>query len=123
MINFLKNKQKIDWLKLNELAKLEEIEKYSSQKPVVIFKHSTRCSISSVVISRLERNWKSEEMNDIKMYYLDLINHREISDQIVKTFNIQHQSPQILVIKNGKCIYNASHTFISYEQIKKYTLN
>jgi bacillithiol system protein YtxJ len=107
----------MEWIPLKDEQELEKIKEMSASQPVVIFKHSTRCSISSTALNRLERNWKTEETKNIKPYLLDLLNFRSISNAIETTFKITHQSPQILLIKNGECIYNASHLAISYPEI------
>jgi bacillithiol system protein YtxJ len=109
------------WIILDSEQELEKIKELSNTQAVLIFKHSTRCSISSTALNRLERSWKDEEMKDIKPYHLDLITYRSISNKIADTFNVPHESPQVLLIKNGKCIYNASHLSISYKEINQYT--
>jgi bacillithiol system protein YtxJ len=108
----------MEWNKLNELEQLEEINKASFEAPVMIFKHSTRCSISSSALNRVERNWNNEQ-DDIKVkpYYLDLISYRNVSNEIAKKWNIEHQSPQVLIIKNGTCIYTETHMAINYDEI------
>jgi len=102
----------MNWTNLTEIEQLEEIVSQSAQQPILIFKHSTRCSISSMAKSRVERQWKFEE-EAIKPYYLDLIAFRAVSNEIVTKFDIPHQSPQVLLIKDGVCVYNASHNAIS----------
>ena len=94
------------WHPLTDLNQLQEIISISNQQPyenlaVLLFKHSTRCSISSMALNRLETRWKDEEK--IPAYYLDLLNHRDISNEIETLFNVEHASPQVLLIKNGKC--------------------
>lgn len=108
----------MEWNKLNEIEQLEDINKASFEAPVMIFKHSTRCSISSSALNRVERNWNNEK-DDVKVkpYYLDLIASRNVSNEIAKKWNIEHQSPQVLVIKNGTCIYTETHMGINYEEI------
>ena len=108
----------MEWNKLSEIEQLEEINKASFETPVMIFKHSTRCSISSSALNRVERNWNNEQ-DDVKVkpYYLDLIAYRNISNEIAKKWNIEHQSPQVLVIKNGTCIYTETHMGINYDEI------
>jgi bacillithiol system protein YtxJ len=108
----------MDWLKLKEEKEIDTIKTLSTVKPVIIFKHSTRCSISTSALGRLERNWKTTEMEGIKPYYLDLLAYRPISLKIESEFHVQHESPQVLVIKNGECIYHASHIAIQYNDIK-----
>lgn len=102
------------WIPLNTDAQLHQIISLSSEKPQVIFKHSTRCSISSMAKSRLER---SSQPDGIDFYYLDLIAHRPISQQIAQVFAVEHESPQVLLIKNGRCVYNESHTGISMDEL------
>ena len=102
----------MNWTNLTELAQIEEIVTQSSQQPILIFKHSTSCSISSMAKSRVERQWNFDA-EAIKPYYLDLIANRAVSNAVAEHFGIQHQSPQVLLIKDGACVYNASHTAIS----------
>ncbi len=104
------------WIELNNSAQLEEIKEQSKQRPQVIFKHSTRCSISSMAKSRLDR---SEAPAEADFYYLDLIAHRNISAKIVDDFHVHHESPQILVIINGECTYDESHYGIDMAEIKQ----
>jgi len=110
----------MNWNKLSDLAQLDELIKTSSEKPVLIFKHSTRCSISSTALDRLERSWKTEEVEGLEPYYLDLIQFRNISGAIESKFDVEHQSPQALVIKNGSCVYHASHYDIRYPELLKH---
>lgn len=109
----------MNWNKLDSEEKLDKINTESFEKPVLIFKHSTRCSISSMAYDRMQRSWKEEEMREIKPYYLDLIAYRGVSNQIAQTFDVEHESPQLLLIVKGSCVYNASHMEISYMELKK----
>ncbi len=105
----------MNWLPLVTLDELTQVDMLSNQpdiSAVVIFKHSTRCSISSMALNRLERSWSFPEQK-LPAYYLDLLNFRAISAEIEQRYGITHQSPQILVIKNGKCIFSATHSDIS----------
>ena len=104
----------MNWKEFTNEEGLEEITKRSIEKPQVIFKHSTRCSISSMAKSRLER---ADEPLGIDFNYLDLIAYRGISAKIANDFDVQHASPQVLVIKNGKCVYDESHSAISMDEI------
>lgn len=106
------------WIALENAAQLDRIKKESTEKIILIFKHSTRCNISRATLDRLERNWKDEEMQNVQPYFLDLISYREISAQIASLFDVEHESPQILVVQNGKSVYNSSHFDISYEAIR-----
>jgi bacillithiol system protein YtxJ len=104
----------VNWKEFIDESGLEAIKKLSLEKTQVIFKHSTRCSISSMAKSRLER---SAELNGIDFNYLDLIAHRDISNKIANDFDVEHASPQILVIKNGECVYDESHNAINMDEI------
>lgn len=113
----------MNWNQLNDSTILVKIKEESTQKPVLIFKHSTRCSISSMALNRLERSWEDDEMNQITPYYLDLISYREISNQIAEDFNIPHKSPQVILIKDGKAVYDNSHMGINYDDLKSAAKN
>jgi len=111
----------MEWIELSNVSELDQIKQKSHEEPVVIFKHSTSCAISSMAINRLERSWDSQEMGSVKPYYLDLIRHRDISNEVAETFGIPHQSPQVIVVKNGDVIYDTSHMGINYKEIKRVT--
>ncbi len=104
----------MNWNKITSSEDIVRLKSESDNQAVLIFKHSTRCSISSTALSRLERSWST---NNITPYFLDLINHRDLSNQIASEFNVMHESPQILLIQKGKCIYNNSHLGIRFEDI------
>ena len=104
----------MNWIALQSENQLDEILKKSAERPQVIFKHSTRCSTSALVKGRLERG---AQPWDIDFYYLDLISYRPISNKIADSFRVRHESPQILIIRNGECIYDESHLGISMDDI------
>lgn len=108
----------INWYKLTSEEQFQALVEESKDTPVLIFKHSTACSVSSTAKGRLERQW--EEMKDasVKAYYLDLLAFRPISNLIARQFNVRHESPQVLLIQNGECIYNASHLAIRAADLK-----
>lgn len=107
----------IDWIQLTDLGQLNEIQEFSSQKPVIIFKHSTTCSISRMALKNFEREY---DLNDkIDAYFLDLLNFRTISNEIANKFEVVHQSPQLLLIKNGISVYDVSHDSIDAEELKR----
>ena len=83
----------------------------------MVFKHSTRCSISIMVLNRFEREWNNTSVNS---YFLDLLNYRDVSNQIATIFEVEHQSPQVLLIKNGTCVYHASHNAIDAQAVNKF---
>jgi len=109
-------KSNINWTELTDVLQLQEIDAISNEKPVVIFKHSTRCSISRMALKQFEREF---DLNDtVDAYFLDLISHRDISNQIAQKFNVYHESPQLILIKNGKAVYDVSHSDIDAQALK-----
>lgn len=97
-----------NWTPLNQKEQIEDIKKKSELKTQVIFKHSTRCSISSSALGRMERA-NFVDFSGADLYLLDLIQYREISNKIAEDFSLYHESPQVLIIKNGECIADYSH--------------
>lgn len=113
------NESNINWIPFNSLQQLEEIKELSKQETILIFKHSTRCGISRMVIKMFEKQF-DESMKDLKVYYLDLLNFREISNEVGYTFQVLHQSPQLLVIQNETAMAHASHYDITTLDVKSY---
>lgn len=109
---------KMDWNQLTDLQQLEEIVEGSKRQPVVIFKHSTRCSISRMALKQFENGFNLE--GKMEPYFLDLLEYRPISNEIASVFGVMHQSPQILVIKNGISVYDASHDAIQAESLHEF---
>ena len=103
----------MNWIALTDYSQI--ITLIDQSETFLIFKHSTRCSISSMVFSRFEREF---DFNQLPVLYLDLIAYRSISNQLAESFNVLHQSPQVLLIKAKVCLYNASHNAISTAAIK-----
>lgn len=104
----------MNWIEITTESQLSDVKILSKIKPQLIFKHSTRCPISSMAKNRLERGTPPD---GIDFYYLDLIKHRNISQKIATEFDVSHESPQVLLIKSGKCVYNESHSGISIDEI------
>lgn len=104
----------MNWKTLTTETQWNEILTASHQKPQLVYKHSTRCPTSSMVKSRLER---SAEPTGIDFHYLDLIAYRAISNKIEADLNVRHESPQVLLIKEGKCIFDESHMAIMMDDI------
>lgn len=104
------------WQAIQSAADLDMIVQESFEHTIVIFKHSTRCNISSIAKHRIESDWTKEQDN-IKFFYLDLLKHRDISNLIAEKFQVHHQSPQIIVIKNGEVVLDANHLDIQVAEI------
>ena len=104
----------MNWIPLTTDAQLDQLITDSATRPQVIFKHSTRCSISSMSKNRLERN---PQPAGIDFYFLDLIAYRQLSGKVETLFMVPHESPQVLLIKNGQSVYNESHSGITMDEI------
>lgn len=104
----------MEWINLTDLKQIDDIKNATGYS--VIFKHSTRCSISLMAKKSFEYDMDAIPA-DTKLYFLDLISHRDISAYIAETFNVYHESPQAILIKDGACILDASHSDISAEEI------
>ncbi|HEX2534399.1 MAG TPA: bacillithiol system redox-active protein YtxJ [Chitinophagaceae bacterium] len=105
------------WIHLTDEEQLKGIVAKSQAKPQVIFKHSTRCSISAVALQRLQ---KAQQPAELDFYYLDLIAYRSLSNRVAETFGVHHESPQVLVIRDGACVYDESHLSISMNEIMEH---
>ena len=104
----------MNWINLTTEEQLQEIKNKSNHIPQVIFKHSFRCSLSSIAKNRLD---KAAAPGGMDFYFLDLIKHRNISNKISQEFKVYHESPQVLIIKNGESIYDESHMAINMQEI------
>ncbi len=104
------------WLKLTDIQQLSQIVNQSAHRPQVLFKHSTRCSISTMALTRLQ-SLGDDFYSKADFYYLDLIAHRDISNAIANDFHVHHESPQIVVLRNGDATYDASHLEITVAEL------
>ncbi len=104
----------MNWHPINSSEQLEHIKSASYITPQVIFKHSTTCSISRMALDRFERAATPEKVD---FHYLDLLNYKAISNEIATFFQVHHESPQIILIKNGECIYDESHYGIMMDEL------
>lgn len=107
----------INWIPLTNLGQLNEIMTVSETKPVIIFKHSTRCSVSRMGLKQFENEFDLAE--EVDAYFLDLLEYRDVSNEIANRFQVEHQSPQLILIKEGKAIYNVSHSAIDAVELKE----
>ena len=107
-----KEEKILPWIALNDIKQLDEILVKSKTKTQVIFKHSTRCGISSMVMNQFVSNYNFNEQQ-LDLYYLDLLNYRDVSNEVGYKFQVMHESPQLLVLKNGVVVAHASHGSIN----------
>lgn len=113
------DKEPLPWKKLTELSQLAEIANASHQRPVFIFKHSTSCGISRMVLRSFESHYNIAS-DRADLYYLDLLSYRNISNEVAAKFQVLHQSPQLLVIKNGNAVYHTSHHSIHAQDLEPF---
>jgi bacillithiol system protein YtxJ len=106
----------VNWIHLTDLSQLDEIVTLSDNKPIVIFKHSTRCSVSRFALKQFESEYDLTDRVDA--YFLDLLEYRVISNEIASRFGVYHQSPQLLLIKEGKSVYDVSHSDINARELR-----
>jgi bacillithiol system protein YtxJ len=107
----------LPWIPLEQEDQLDEIRAKSNESPCIIFKHSTRCSISTVALQRLDNT--AEPSTKASYYYLDLIKFRDISNKIAEVFQIHHESPQVLLITKGECCYEETHLGIESDELQQ----
>ena len=110
-----KEKVALPWDDLNHISQLEEVDDTSKKPPVLLFKHSTYCSISAITLSRFERVYGFEAAFEPSC--LDVIAHRDVSNEIAQKYGVRHESPQVLLIKNGKSIFDSSHIGNGYDEL------
>lgn len=112
-------KSYLNWIPLTSVTQLEEIKEQSKTEAVLMFKDSTRCGISKMVIKQFE-NLFLEEHQNLKVYYLDLLNHKDISGAMGVMFEVTHQSPQLIVVKNEVSVHHASHSEITEVNLSRF---
>ena len=109
-------KETLNWSNITSVEMLEEVYSSSENKPNLFFKHSTRCSISSMALNGFERNWNKEV--ECNLYFIDLIAHRDVSNKLAELSGVIHQSPQAIVVSGGQIIYSATHSGIDANDIE-----
>jgi len=114
-----KEEKLLPWIMLNSLEQLSNIPQRSKTKTQVIFKYSTRCGVSSMVMNQFVSNYNFTE-GEMELYYLDLLSYRDVSNEVGYKFQVIHASPQLLVIKNGVVVAHASHGAINRIDLEQY---
>lgn len=112
--------KEVPWHALTEAGQIDKIITESNEKTIAVFKHSTRCGISKMVLNNFERNYDLKEEEEHKLYFLDLLANRDISNLIAERFEVRHESPQFILIKNGRVVHHASHQSIEVESLRKH---
>lgn len=114
-----KEEKKVPWINLTSMEQLERITKDSATRTQVIFKHSTTCGISRMVLKMFTESYTFSE-SQVDLYYLDLHSYRAISNAVAVQFRLQHQSPQLIILKNGSVVAHASHGAITDIALERY---
>ena len=107
------------WIRLQHSKQIQEIIERSYTTPCIIYKHSSRCSLSSISRYRLEGDWDFQEY-EVAAYFLDVIADRDLSRMVAERFEVHHESPQLLLICHGECIYDASHLDITLTELREH---
>lgn len=128
-MSFLKNMRQAlnpdlpeNWYVLSDIKEVEEIKAGSYDKPTAIFKHSTSCGISNMAKFQLEMGWDINS-EDLDFYYLDLLSYRNISNKIAEDLGVVHQSPQLILLKEGEVVYKTSHHGVHLSGLKNALAN
>lgn len=108
---------KAPWKNLTQESQIQEIIEISHEKPQLIFKHSTRCSISVMAKNRMDSEWNLE---NVEPWYLDLLSYRNVSNAVASQLGVQHESPQAILLKDGVVVHDSSHNAISVREIRKH---
>jgi bacillithiol system protein YtxJ len=114
----VEEKKQLPWIHLESLGQLEEITKKSNHRAQVIYKHSTTCGISSMTLRMFNDTYELDTECDL--YFLTIQSHREISNTVEAQFEVRHESPQLIIIKNGKVTFDTSHGAISEVNLKDF---
>ncbi|WP_405414374.1 bacillithiol system redox-active protein YtxJ [Maribacter sp. Asnod1-A12] len=109
----------IPWIPLNSVDQLNSIKEASKARPQVIFKHSTSCGISRMVLNMFKSSYGLED-GQMDLYFLDLLANRDVSNAVASEFGVMHQSPQLLIVKNGVVVIHDSHGAISDIKLEQY---
>jgi len=113
-----KEEKLLPWQPLTDVSQLDDIDKRSKTKTQIVFKHSTRCGVSSMVMNQFVSMYDVDA--NLDLYYLDLLSHRDVSNEIGYKFQVMHQSPQLLIIKNGTTVAHASHGGINEVDLSRF---
>ena len=111
--------KKVPWKEITDIEMLEEISQGSYKRPAAILKHSTSCGISRMVLRQFEKDFNIDP-EKVDLYFLDLLRYREISNKIASKFNVPHESPQLIIVKEGRVVYDASHGAIAAESLNQF---
>jgi bacillithiol system protein YtxJ len=98
------------FVRITDTKAFEELLSRSKEGPVVIFKHSTTCPISARAYHQMERFEGEVDLVEIQKA-------RELSREIQDRTGVEHETPQVIVLRNGQVVWNASHWKIKAETV------
>jgi bacillithiol system protein YtxJ len=107
----------VQWKEITSQNEWNELFEGSSQKPVVILKHSTACPVSSNALDEYESYLQKEPNPGVEYVLVKVIESRPVSNQIAEDTGVKHASPQILYIKNKEAVWNTSHWSVTRAHI------
>ncbi|WAC13806.1 bacillithiol system redox-active protein YtxJ [Dyadobacter pollutisoli] len=108
----------MNWITISSEEEVQNI--YNSGEYSIIYKHSPRCMTSLMAYRQLKSDVNSVPNVQVPVYIVDVIANRKESQSIASTFQVEHESPQLLIVKNGECLYDSSHEDISLHQTLEY---
>ncbi len=114
-----KENERVPWNDLNTTEQLETIERESEEQYVAILKHSTRCGVSRMVLRMFESDYNLSPEDPVKLYFLDLISYREVSNAIAEKFGVRHESPQLIILRDREIVHHSSHQQIQARKLQE----
>jgi len=109
----------MEWYKITDSGDIDQVVNDSFAQPVLVYKHSPICGLSSNALQKLEKGWNALEAKKLKPYFVDVVAQRPLSQGIAQRFKIMHQSPQVLLIRDGICVYDIAHFEISVKDLER----
>lgn len=110
----------MNWIELTNQQQIDQLKEVSNEKAVLIFKNSPRCYISKFSLKNFERSFTNPTHTDC--YMVDVVANRAESQYIASLFNVEHQSPQLLIVYKGQVVFHTSHESIDPQQTEKLLL-
>lgn len=119
-VSFKNNSRELPWILLENKSQLEELESRSEEKLGVLFKHSPRCLVSRMALNMFQKNFEQEWTGRANLYIVDVLKSRAVSKEIEERFGIRHESPQLILLKDGKVVLHRSHSGIAARSITSF---
>jgi bacillithiol system protein YtxJ len=107
-------------MKLTPLADVQSLDAAiaeSRERPVLLFKHSRYCGVSCEALDELQSHIDSRTESDVVYRMITVQTHRPVSDAAVERLGVRHETPQAILLRDGKVVWNASHFRITANQL------